>query len=89
MQPPSDRDREARSALDRAARDSETLGGSTLARTTKPGGDDGSGVGPGFEDGEHDPVEIWGRRVGRVISVVLAIVLTWWLGVQLGWWAWP
>jgi hypothetical protein len=29
---------------------------------------------------EHnDPVEIWGKRIGRVLSVVLFIALVYWL----------
>ena len=33
-----------------------------------------------------DPIEVWGRRIGRALSAVGVVVLTWWLGVQLRWW---
>ena len=33
-----------------------------------------------------DPIEVWGRRIGRGLSVVGVVVLTWWLGMQLRWW---
>ena len=35
---------------------------------------------------EADPIEILGRRIGRVLSVVLTAGLVVWLGVQLRWW---
>lgn len=37
---------------------------------------------PGDPD---DPIEIWGKRIGRVVSVFLTAALIWWLGAQLGW----
>ena len=83
-----DRSREARDALERVVRDTETLGSSSLARAGKRVGAHFAGADaprPGPE-GAADPAEIWGRRVGRALSVVLGIVLTWWLGAQLGWW---
>jgi hypothetical protein len=30
-----------------------------------------------------DPVELWGRRIGRALSLVGVVVLTLWLLVQL------
>jgi hypothetical protein len=33
-----------------------------------------------------DSVELWGRRIGRALSLAGVIALTWLLGVQLGWW---
>ncbi|MDB5592842.1 hypothetical protein [Enterovirga sp.] len=85
MPPEDERPREI---LDRAARDSETLGSSSMARAGRRLGGHFSGrdaVGQG-QDGTTDPAELWGRRIGRALSVVLGLVLTWWLGVQLGWW---
>jgi len=38
------------------------------------------------EGGGTDPVEVWGRRIGRGLSLVGVIVLAYWLGLQLGWW---
>lgn len=83
-----DREAEARRALDRVSRESETLGTSSLARAGKLLGGHFSGVdavGEG-EGGATDPAELWGRRVGRAISVLLGVALAWWLGAQLGWW---
>jgi hypothetical protein len=74
-----EREREAREALERVARDSENLGGSSLARVTGRLRDHFTGadaVGQG-ESGSTDPAEVWGRRIGRAISVVLFIVLLW------------
>ena len=88
---PSDaREREARAALERVARDSEVLGSSTVSRTARrledhfTGRDAETG-----EDGQPDAIEIWGRRIGRAISVVVCVLLVWWLGIQLGWWKTP
>ena len=79
---------ESRAVLERVARESETVGGSTLARATRRAGDHFSArdaLGEA-EGGGTDPIEVWGRRIGRALSVVLAIALTWSLGFQLGWW---
>ncbi|HEY7386016.1 MAG TPA: hypothetical protein VH743_20335 [Beijerinckiaceae bacterium] len=77
-----ERERESREMLERVARESETIGGSTLGRA-------GQRISNHFaarEAGDADPVELWGRRIGRALSLVGVIVLTWWLGVQLHWW---
>ena len=78
---------EAERALDRVARDSEALGTSSLARAGRHvvnhfAGRDAHGPDPAAAD----PVELWGRRIGRALSLVGVVVLTAWLGVQLGWW---
>ena len=83
-----DREREAKEALERVARDSETVGASALARAGRRLGDhfaarDAIGA---AEGGGTDPVEIWGRRIGRGLSLVAVVALAWWLGVQLRWW---
>ena len=86
--PGDDRATASREAVDRVGRDSEALGSSSLARVARRASDHFVGqdaVGAG-EGGGTDPIEVWGRRIGRAISVVLALVLTWWLGLQLGWW---
>ena len=44
-------------------------------------GRDADGEGDG---GTTDPVEVWGRRIGRALSVVLAVALVCWLVAQLG-----
>lgn len=80
------REQEAREALERVARDSETVGTSSLARTSKRltdhfAGRDALGS---AEGGGTDPVELWGRRIGRALSVVAFVVLSLWLLSQLG-----
>ena len=79
-----EREREAREALERVRRDTETVGTSALARMSRRaqehfGGDDA----PITEDGSVDPVELWGRRIGRALSLVGVVVLALWLLVQL------
>ncbi len=66
------REREAKAALERVERDSETLGASAMARAGRRLGDHFSGrdaIGAG-EHGETDPIEVWGRRIGRFLSVI-------------------
>ena len=79
------REDEAREALERVARDTETVGGSSMARMGRRLGDHFAGrdaIGAG-EGGETDPAELWGRRIGRALSVVGFVVLAFWLLVQL------
>ncbi len=80
-----EREREAREALERVQRDSESLGSSALARMSQHAQDhfsakDAEGTG---ESGGTDPIELWGRRIGRILSLVGVVVLTLWLLVQL------
>jgi hypothetical protein len=82
-----DREEQAREALERVRRESETLGSSSLSRMGRRVGDHLSArdaVGEA-EGGKTDPVELWGRRIGRSLSVVGVIVLAVWLAVQLNW----
>jgi len=77
--------REAREALERIRRDTETLGSSALARMGRQAGEhfgakDAVGAGEG---GGTDPIELWGRRIGRVLSLIGVVILTIWLLVQL------
>jgi ferric-dicitrate binding protein FerR (iron transport regulator) len=81
----SDQEREAREALERVRRDSETLGSSALARMGNRARDhfgarDAEGAG---QDGGTDPIELWGRRIGRALSLVGVVILALWLLVQL------
>jgi hypothetical protein len=81
----SDQEREAREALERVQRDSETLGSSALARMGRRAGDHfgaRDAVGEA-EGGGTDPVEFWGRRIGRALSLVGVVILAIWLLVQL------
>ncbi|WP_262029332.1 hypothetical protein [Microvirga sp. Mcv34] len=87
----SDRDRDAREAdaareaLERVQRDTDTLGSSALARMGRRAGEhfgakDAIGAGEG---GGTDPIELWGRRIGRALSLVGVAILVLWLLVQL------
>lgn len=81
-----ERQREAREALERVGRDSETAGSSALARMSQRAQDhfsarDAKGA---SEGGVTDPIELWGRRIGRSLSLVGVVVLGLWLLVQLG-----
>lgn len=69
---------EAQAALDRVKRDSESLLGSSMGRAADHFG--------AKDAPEGDPVELWGRRIGRSLSLVGVIVLAWWLGHQLKVW---
>ena len=83
-----DRQQDAKTALERVARDSETVGASSLARAGRRVGDHFAGRDAmgAAEGGGTDPIEVWGRRIGRGLSLVAVVGLTWWLGVQLRWW---
>ena len=82
-----EREREVRETLARVARESETIGGSSL-------GGIGRRIGSHFAaqdaigetDGGTDPVELWGRRIGRALSLIGVIVLAYLVGGQLRLW---
>ena len=83
-----ERQREAREALERVARDSETIGSSSLARAGRRVGGHFAGrdaIGDA-EGGGTDPIELWGRRIGRTLSLIGVIVLAYFLGAQLRLW---
>jgi hypothetical protein len=69
---------ESKAALDRVKRDSETMLGSSMGRAA----DHFSGA----DAPKGDKVELWGRRIGRSLSLLGVIVLAWWLGHQLKFW---
>jgi hypothetical protein len=66
------RAREAAEALARVSRDSETVGGSAVKRAVLHfvGGDAPKGA-----DGRPDQIEIWGRRIGRAIGLLIVVYL--------------
>ena len=68
-------DREARKALERVARDAEIVGQSSFARAAGKARAHLSGA----DADPSDPAEVWGRRVGRALSVVAFIALAIWL----------
>ncbi len=81
------REREAREALERAARESETIGGSSLGRIGRRiGAHFSARDAVGEAEGATDPVELWGRRVGRALSLIGVVVLAYLVGAQLRLW---
>jgi hypothetical protein len=82
-----EREREARETLDRVARESETIGSSSLGRLGRRAGDHFAAKDAlGEAEGGTDPIELWGRRIGRALSLIGVIVLAYLLGVQLRLW---
>jgi hypothetical protein len=69
---------EAKEALERVKRDQEGLLSSSMGRAA----DHFSAK----DAPEGDRIELWGRRIGRSISLVLVVLLAWWLGHQLKIW---
>ncbi len=74
----ADRAAEAKAALERVKRDSETLLGSSMGRAAQHFS--------GADAPEGDRIELWGRRIGRSLSLIGVVVLAWWLGHQLRIW---
>lgn len=82
-----ERERDAREALERVGRESETIGGSSVARLgARLGGHFAARDAVGEADGSTDPIELWGRRVGRVLSLIGVLVLAYLVGAQLRLW---
>jgi hypothetical protein len=74
----------AKAALERVRREQESVLGSSMARAADHfSGRDAIGA---AEDGGTDAVELWGRRIGRALSLIGVIVLGYMLGVQLKLW---
>lgn len=69
---------EAKAALDRVNRDQQGVLGSSMARA--------AGHFAGADAPQGDRIELWGRRIGRSLSLIGVVVLGWWLGRQLGAW---
>jgi len=78
-----EQEREAREALERVRRDTETVGSSSLARMSHRLQDHFGARDAVNGQGETDPIELWGRRIGRILSLVGVVVLALWLAVQL------
>jgi hypothetical protein len=70
------RRREALDALDRLRREREPLAGSGLARAARRAADYFTGRDAVGVDGATDPVELWGRRIGRTLSLLAVIALS-------------
>ena len=70
------RRREALDALEKLRRDRAPLAGSGLADAARRAARHfaaADAVGP---DGARDPIELWGRRIGRVLSLLAVIALS-------------
>ncbi len=80
----AERQREAREALERVARESDTLGSSSLGRIGRQVGAHFAARDAVGEAGRGtDPIELWGRRIGRALSLIGVVLLAFWLAVQL------
>lgn len=76
--PDDERAREAKAALDRVNRDQEGVFSSSMARAADH-----------FSARDTDPddsAELWGRRIGRTLSLIAVIWLTYTLGQQFKLW---
>ena len=70
------RRREALATLEDLRRERAPLAGSGLVDAARRAGRHfaaADAVGP---DGAHDPIELWGRRVGRALSLLAVIALS-------------
>lgn len=80
-------DQDTKRALDRVHRESESFGTSSLSRVTKRVSDHFSAEDAKHEAGQEspDPAELWGRRIGRILSLIGVVLLIYWLTYQMGW----
>ncbi|MDZ7822909.1 MAG: hypothetical protein U5K75_01930 [Ahrensia sp.] len=67
--------REAERVLKRVAQESEVLGTSSFARTANKTLEHFAGA----DGDQEDKAEVWGKRVGRFLSLIVFIVLAIWL----------
>jgi hypothetical protein len=70
------RRREAIETLDKLKRDRAPLAGSSLADAARRAARHfaaADAIGP---DGARDPIELWGRRIGRALSLLAVIALS-------------
>lgn len=68
---------EARQALDRVERESESIGTSSFARTADKTVRDTDAAHPA----EDDEIEIWGKRIGRGLAIIVVIWLVYHLAI--------
>jgi len=66
------RAKEASETLARVARESETIGGSAVKRVARHFAGTDAPAGP---NGRRDAIEVWGRRIGRAIGLVIVVYL--------------
>jgi hypothetical protein len=67
----SEDERESKRILERVARDSESIGASSLARTANRIGAHFSGA----ENPSDDAIEVWGKRIGRLLALIVFLIL--------------
>jgi hypothetical protein len=70
------RRREALDTLDKLRRDRAPLAGSGLADAAHRAARHFAGADAVGPDGARDPIELWGRRIGRALSLLAVIVLS-------------
>lgn len=66
LQEAEERAAESRRILESVARESETIGSSSFARTAQRARNHFSGA----DAPTNDPAEIWGRRIGRALGLI-------------------
>ncbi len=69
---------EARRELDRLGREGDALAASSMARVARKAGAHLSAA----DAADKDPAELWGRRIGRSLSVVFLVLLIGWLAAR-------
>ena len=69
------RRREALNTLDKLKRDRAPLAGSSLAEAARRAGRHFAAADAVEPDGTRDPIELWGRRIGRALSLLAVIAL--------------
>lgn len=62
---------ESRRILERVARDSETIGTSSMARVANRVSKHFRGT----ENSDDDVVEVWGKRIGRILALIVFAIL--------------
>jgi len=70
------RRRDALDTLDRLKRDRAPLVGSGLAEAARRAGRHFAAADAAGPEGTHDPIELWGRRIGRALSLLAVIALS-------------
>lgn len=69
------RRRQSEDALAGVVRDGEVIGSSGFARTLAQAGDRLEAHFGGADADPDDRVEVWGRRIGRTLGLVFAVLL--------------
>ena len=71
-----DRRKQAQEALDRVHADSGTIGGTAIGRVARRTADHFAAKDAIELHGQTDPIELWGRRIGRALSLAGVIGLS-------------